>query len=92
MHQVRALAEQAFALADGFAYQIEFAVLEVAQAAVNDSSGPAGHARGEIVLFDEQSALSGAGTLARDGYSVDAAADDHHVKVLAFQRGSRFYG
>jgi hypothetical protein len=91
MHQVRAFAEQALALVNRFAYQIKFAMLEVSQAAVNDAGGPASNARGKIVLFDEQSALSGAGTLARDGHSIDAAADDHHMKVLAFQRGSRFY-
>ena len=91
MHQVRAFAEQAFPLADRFAYKIEFAMLEVSQAAVNDARGPASHPRGEIVLFEQKRALSGAGTLARDGDSVDATADDHHMKVLAFQRGSRFY-
>ena len=90
MHQVRSFAQQAFALAHRFPYQIEFTVLEVAQAAVNDASRPAGDARGEIVLLDQQSALAGAGALARHGDAVNAAADDHHLKVLAFQGGSRF--
>jgi hypothetical protein len=92
MYQVRAFAEQAFALAHGFPYQIKFTMLEIAQTTMNDACRPAGHPRGEIVLLDQQSALAGAGALARDSHSIDAAADDHHLKVLAFQRGSRFYG
>jgi len=59
---------------------------------MNDAGRPAGNARAEVVLLDEQRALSGAGALARDRHSIDTPADDHHVKVLAFQRRSGFYG
>jgi hypothetical protein len=92
MYQVRAFAEQAFTLAHRFAHQIKFAMLQVSEAAMDDACRPAGHSRSEIVLLDQQSALAGAGTLARDSHSIDAASDDYHLKVLSFQRGSRFYG
>jgi hypothetical protein len=67
-------------------------MLKVSQAAMDDACRPAGYSRSEIVLLDQQSALAGAGTLARDSHPIDAASDDHHLKVLPFQRGSRFYG
>ena len=92
MDQVRALAQQAFPFANRFPNQIDFAVLQVAQAAVNDAGGAAGDAGGEIVLLDQQGAFAGAGAFARHGDAVDAAADDHHLKVLAFQGGPGFDG
>jgi len=66
-------------------------MLQVSQAAMDHASGAAGNSGAEVVLLEDQSALAGAGTLARDGDSVDSAADDHHVKMLGFQRGSRLY-
>ncbi len=83
--QVRAFAEQTLALAHRLADQVEFAVFEVAQAAVNDPGRTAGDARGKIVLLDQESALSGARTLACDSHAIDATADHNYVKVLAFQ-------
>ena len=85
LHQVRAFAQQSFALADGFPHQVEFAMFKVAQTAVDDASGSAGYTRAEVVLLNQQGALAGAGTLARNGDSIDPSTDDHDVKVLAFE-------
>jgi hypothetical protein len=57
---------------------------------VNDPRGAAGHSRGEVVLFDEERALSCPRAFARYGDSIDATADDHYLKVLPFQGWSRF--
>jgi len=65
-------------------------VLQIAQAAVNDSGRAAGHAGGKVVLFDQQGAFAGAGTFARYGDSVDTAANDDDLEVLGFQGRSRF--
>src|ERR1700722_15102007 len=92
MNEVRSLAQKAFALAQGFADEIDFAVLEIAQTAVDDARGTAGDAGGEVVLLDQKSALAGAGAFAGDRDSVNAAADHDHVEVLAVDGGARFYG
>jgi hypothetical protein len=52
---------------------------------VDDARGPAGYSGGEIVLLDKKRAFSAASALSRDGHTVDAASDHHHLKVLAFQ-------
>jgi len=90
MDQVRAFAEQAFAFAQRFTHQTELSVFEIAQSAVDDARGAAGHTRCEVILLDQQSALARAGTLTRDGNTVDSPADDHNVKVLAVERRSGF--
>ena len=92
MHEVRTLAEKAFALAQRFADEIDFAMLEVAQTAVDDAGGTAGDAGGEVILLDEQGTLAGTGAFPGDRDSVDSAADDDHVEVLAIDGGARFYG
>jgi len=56
---------------------------------VNDARGTAGHSRGKIVLLNQQRVLSRPGALSRNGHTIDAAANHHHVKVLAVQAGSR---
>src|SRR5437016_2323767 len=48
MHQVGALAQELFALPQGLAHQTEFAMFQVAQTAVDDSSRPAGNAGPEF--------------------------------------------
>jgi hypothetical protein len=89
---MRAFAQQPLALAQGFADQIEFAVFQVAQAAVDDAGGTAGDAAGEVVLLDQQRAFAGTGAFPGDGNSVDAAADHDEVEVLAVERGAGFDG
>lgn len=86
MHQVRALAQQPFPFANRFPYEIDFAVLQVTQAAVNDAGGAAGGAGGEVVLLDQQGAAPGAGAFPRDGNTVNSAANDDDLKALAFER------
>ena len=92
LDQVRAFGEKAFALAHRFPNQAQFTMLKVAQATMNDAGRAAGNARGEVILLQEKRALSGARTFAGDGDAVYAASDDHHVEVLAFERGSGFQG
>ena len=53
MHQVRAFAQQAISLADRIANQIQFTMLQVTQAAVDDACGTAGDARSEVILLDQ---------------------------------------
>ena len=67
-------------------------MLQVAQAAVNDARGAAGNPRGEVILLEQKRAFSGARAFTGDGDAIDAASDDHHVEVLAFERGSGFQG
>jgi hypothetical protein len=58
---------------------------------MNDSGRAAGCARGEVVLFDQKSAAAGPCALARNGDSVDSAANHNHVETLVFERRSRFH-
>jgi hypothetical protein len=67
-------------------------MFEISQAAVNDAGGTASHAGGEVILLNQESAFAGTCTFASDCDPVDAAPDDHHVKVLAFERRSGFEG
>jgi hypothetical protein len=85
MDEMRALAEQAFALANRFADQVELSMFKISKAAMDDAGGAAGNSRSEIVLFDEQGAFSGAGTLPGYGNAIDPAPNDHHVEMLAIQ-------
>lgn len=85
MNKVGSLAQQAFALTQGFTDQVELSMLEIAQAAVNDARRAAGNAGSEIVLLDQQRTLARACALTRHSNAVDASTDDHDVKVLAVQ-------
>jgi hypothetical protein len=58
---------------------------------VNHPRGTAGGASGEIVLFDQQRAASGASALPRDGDSVDPAANYQDVKTLTVERRPRVH-
>src|ERR1051326_97110 len=79
---MRQLSQQTFALAQRFAYQPEFAVLQVPQPAVDNTRGAAGGAAREVVLLNQQDALAPASALTRDCDAVDAAANDQNVKDL----------
>ena len=92
LDQVRAFGQKPFALAHRLPNQAQFAMLQVAEATMNDASGAAGNARGEVILLQQKRALSGARTFAGDGDAVYAASDHHDVEVLAFERGSGFQG
>jgi len=90
MNQMGTFPKKALALADGLLYEAELGVFQIAKSTVNDASGTAGNPGAEIVLFEQQNALAGTGTLSCHGHAVDAASDDHHMEVLPFQRWSRF--
>ena len=77
--------EQPFALPHRFPHQRQLPVLEISKAAMNDSRRAARHTTGKIILLDQQRSFPGARTLLGHGHTVDAAADDDDVKVLALQ-------
>ena len=52
---------------------------------MNDARGTTRGAGGEVVGFEDQNALPGAGALASDRDSINAATDDRYVEVLAVQ-------
>jgi hypothetical protein len=58
---------------------------------VNDACRSAGHSTTEVILFHQQGALSGAGTLPRHSHAVDSSADHHAVAVLAVQPGALIF-
>ena len=64
MHQVRVTAQQTLALAQGLTHQPDLGMLQVAQAAVNNSGGAAGRTRSEVVLLKQKRAPSGASAFA----------------------------
>ena len=78
---MRRHAQQHFALGQRLAHQAESAVLEIAQAAMDQLGGGRGRAGAKIVLLDKQYAQAAAGGVAGDAGSVDAAADDGEVEV-----------
>jgi hypothetical protein len=56
---------------------------------MDDARGTAGYSRSKIILFDQKRVLSRASALPRHRHAVDAPANHHHLKVLAFQGCSR---
>ena len=78
---MRRRAQQHLALAQRLAHQPEFAVLQIAQAAVDELRGRRRGAGGEIVLLDQDDAKAAAGGVARDAGAVDAAADDGEIEI-----------
>src|SRR5437660_10658620 len=92
MNQMGPLLQQPSARPKSLAYHADFAMLQVAQSAMNNSGGPAGSAGAEVMLLQQQRATPAASTLARNGNPIDAAADDHHLKTLAVERWPRFAG
>ena len=78
---MRRHAQQHLALVQRLAHQPEGAVLEIAQAAVDQLGGGRGGAGGEIVLLDQQHAQAAAGGIPGQSGSVDAAADNGEVVV-----------
>jgi hypothetical protein len=81
--------QQAFALAQRFTHQGEFAVLEIAQTAVDDARGATGGATGEVIFLNQQNAFSTAGTLARDSGSIDSAADYNYIEAFSVEISPR---
>ena len=76
-----AMPQQHLALGQRLAHQPERAVLEIAQAAVDQLGRGRRGAGGEVVLLEQQHAQAAAGGVARDAGAVDAAADDGEIVV-----------
>lgn len=90
MDEVRSFAEKALSLSHRLPNEADFSMLQVTQPAVDDASGAAGHAGREIILLDQQSALSGEGAFARNRDPIDPAANNDDVEMLSFNRWSWF--
>jgi hypothetical protein len=74
--------EEAVALDAGLEDEAEVAVLEVADAAVDEAGGAAGGAAGEVLALDEGDAQAAQGGISGDATAGDAAADDEDIEVL----------
>ncbi|MCY1398690.1 hypothetical protein D9M71_137260 [compost metagenome] len=79
---VRRLVQQDFALGEGFAHQAQFAVFQIAQAAVDQLAAGGRGMAGEVVLFAKEHGKPAPGGIRRDAHAVDAAAD--HGEVVDF--------
>ena len=90
LHEVRGGADEVFALAQGFADEAELAVLEVAEAAVDEAGGAGRRAGAEVVALDEEGLVAGELGFAGDAGAVDAAADDDDVELLVGDLGERW--
>ena len=76
---VRGVAQEHRALAQGLAHEAEVAVLQVAQPAVDQLGAGRGGVRGQIILFAQQHVEAAPRRVSRDAGTVDAAADDEQV-------------
>ncbi|MNZ93559.1 hypothetical protein D3C78_1126310 [compost metagenome] len=88
-HQVRRHVQQHLALAEGFAHQAEFVVLQVAQAAMDQLAAGRGGVRGEVVLLAEEHRQAAAGGVGGDAATVDAATNYGEVVDLGQRCGDR---
>ena len=87
---MRTIAEQPHPFAQRFAYLTDFAVLQVAQPAMNEPRGSAGRTGAEVVLLDQQGAALSPSALARNRDAVNPASDHHDLEALAVERRSTF--
>jgi hypothetical protein len=83
-NQVWSFADKSIAFLKRFAHQSDFRILQIAKAAMNNACRSTGSAGSEIILFKQQDAVAGAGTLTRNGDTVDAAADHDDLEALSF--------
>jgi len=72
--------QESAALDGGLEDEAEVAVLEVAEAAVDEAGGAAGGAAGEVVALHEGHAQAAQGGIAGGASAGDAAADDQDIK------------
>ena len=85
MHEVRRDPEQRLPLAHRLEHQSEMALLEIADAAVDEPAGAGARAEGEVPLLDEGGAQPAHGGVAGDSRSGDPAADHQQIDVLGRQ-------
>src|SRR5215471_4335838 len=81
LHHVVGVQEQVPLLTHAGAHHVHFTVLQVAQAAMDDSSGTAGGSGSEIILLQNQGPYATPGAFTGDRHAGDAAADYHYVKL-----------
>ena len=87
-HDVRRGTEQYFALDQRLAHQVEFVVLEIAQAAVDQLGRGRRRVRRQVVLFAQDDRQPASGRIARDPRAIDAASHDQDIaieRVLRFR-------
>jgi len=82
---MRLFFQEEFTFAQRLADEADFSMLKITKSAMDDAGGAAGGSGREVVLFDQQDALAVAGTLPRDGRSVDTAANNDDVEVPAVE-------
>jgi hypothetical protein len=78
--EVGGISQEQAAFVQGLADEMKLAVLEVAQAAVDEFGGNAGSTGGEIPLVDQADAEAAKGGVQGDTGSGDAAAEDKQVE------------
>ena len=86
LDQVGGVAAQALALVERFVDEPDLALLEVAQAAVDQLGRLRRRARGEVVALDERGAQPTGGGVEGAPDAGDAAADHEHVERVSARR------
>ncbi|MNT08747.1 hypothetical protein D3C72_1434980 [compost metagenome] len=81
-HQERRLPAHHLALAQRLAHQAELALLQVAQAAMDQLAAGAGGVRCQVVLFAQQYLQATATGITGDAGTVDATADHQQVDLV----------
>src|SRR5262249_42677675 len=81
--EVRGVAQEPAALAQGLADEADVAEFEVAEPAVDELGGGAAGAGGEVALVDEADAEPAEGGVQRDAGAGDAAAEEEEVEGVA---------
>ncbi|MNO76254.1 hypothetical protein D3C76_673250 [compost metagenome] len=79
---MRRLAQQDLTLGEGLAHQAEFAVFQIAQAAVDQLAAGGGGMAGKVVLFAKEHGQPAPGSIRRDADAIDATADHGDVVDL----------
>ena len=83
---MRRQSKQASAFGDRLEDEMKKAVLEIAQAAMNEPGRSARCAAREIVLLYERHSQTAQRRVARNATSRDSAADDEQIEVVARER------
>ena len=81
------MSQEELPLGERFAHEPDFAVLEIAQTAMDQTCGPSRCASGKVVAFEQQHAQTTPGGVPRDCRAIDATADDGDIEIVD-QRGS----
>ena len=82
LHEVRRIGEEALTLGEGFVDELDVALLQVTEPAVNELGRLGRRARGEVVAFDERHLETTRRGIERDAGAGDATADDNEVEGL----------